>query len=45
MNYTLKPYVKVKVFEDPQAERGFEGLVFWFTLVMSARRKLKLIRG
>ena len=26
MNDTLKPYVKVKVFEDPKGERGFEGV-------------------
>jgi hypothetical protein len=26
MDNTLKPYVKVKVFEDPKGERGFEGV-------------------
>lgn len=25
MHYDLKPYVKVKVYEDPQSERGYEG--------------------
>jgi hypothetical protein len=25
MHYDLKPFGKVKVFEDPQSERGFEG--------------------
>ncbi len=26
MDNTLKPYVRVKVFGDPKAERGFEGV-------------------
>jgi hypothetical protein len=25
MHYDLKPFVKVKVYEDPHSERGFEG--------------------
>lgn len=25
MNFDLKPYLKVKVYEDPKSEQGFEG--------------------